>query len=104
MRSPSREWSPDDLTGGPLDDILREARRTAPGLRVRRPTVPHPGDDDNVYVLTVGSWEERVQLDTGRNGGPTFVVDGVDVSRTVDPAEALAAVRRELAAAVPPED
>jgi hypothetical protein len=43
-----RPWGPDDLTGGPVDDVFAQVRVVVPGLVVERLQVNHPADDDNV--------------------------------------------------------
>ncbi|MGC0423511.1 hypothetical protein [Embleya sp. AB8] len=89
-----RLWGPADRSGGPLDDVLGGARRLLRGLTVERLRVTHPGDDDNVYFLSVGS--ARVQVDSGPHGQAPFIVEGLIRTDTPDPAEALAAVCREF--------
>ncbi|WP_457033225.1 hypothetical protein [Kitasatospora sp. P5_F3] len=91
-----RVWGPADRSGGPLDDVVDGARRVLPGLRVERLQVTHPGDDDNVYFLSVGSGVGCVQVDSGEQGQPPFVVEGASRTDTSDPAEALAAVCGEF--------
>jgi len=84
-----RPWSSTDRTGGPLDGLLDRVRETYPHLIAERLEVAHPGDDDNVYFL--GDHErglDRVQLDTGPDGQPQFIIEAEQRHATSDPDEA----------------
>jgi hypothetical protein len=98
-----RPWGPADRSGGPLDDVVDGARPVLPDLRVERLQVTHPGDDDNVYFLRVGSGVDCGQVDSGEQGRPPFVVEGASRTDTSDPVEALAAVCREFGVAGKPQ-
>ncbi|MFB7911595.1 hypothetical protein ACFC1T_34700 [Kitasatospora sp. NPDC056076] len=89
-----RLWGTADRSGGPLDAVLGGARRLLPGLTVERLQVTHPGDDDNVYFLSIDS--SCVQVDSGPHGRAPFIVEGVTRTETSDPAEAFAAVCAEF--------
>ncbi|TCO65399.1 hypothetical protein EV192_1011191 [Actinocrispum wychmicini] len=91
-----RVWGPADRSGGVLDDVFVDARRVVPGLRVERLQATHPGDDDNVYFLSVGSGTDCIQVDSGQCGQAPFIVEGVTRTDTSDPAEVLAAICREF--------
>ncbi|MFG2335376.1 hypothetical protein [Streptomyces yangpuensis] len=93
----TRSWEQGDLTGGPADQIFAEVRQTVPGLIIERLAVTRPADDDNVYFLGDGAVLDRVQVDTGPDGQPPFLVE-TDFSRveTSDVVEAVAAVSAGL--------
>jgi len=78
-------WTSDHRTGGPLDAVLDAVRAQLPGLIIHRLNVPHPVDDDSVYLL--GDVEEynRVQVDTRDGGQPPFLIEGTHGSRPPRP-------------------
>jgi hypothetical protein len=90
-----RFWGPDDVTGGPVDEVFAQVRRMVPGLMAERLEVAHAGDDDNVYFLGDGGGLDRVQLDTGRGGRPPFVIEARDHNQVValDVVEAVVTIR-----------
>lgn len=95
----TRQWGPDDLAGGPVDQVFAQVRARVPGLAVARLAVAHAGDDDNVYFLGGSSAPDLVQVDTGPGGLPPFLVEadgraGRVTARGV--AEAVAAVVARL--------
>ncbi|MEU4091716.1 hypothetical protein [Streptomyces sp. NPDC026673] len=63
---------------------------------IERLAVAHANDDDNVYYLGDAAILDRVQLDTGPDGQPPFLVEADDRVVTSDVAEAVAAVSRGL--------
>jgi hypothetical protein len=85
-----------DRTGGPLDQILDELHTQIPGLVVERLQQPHPGDDDNVYFLGIGSDLDRVQVDTAPGGQPPFLIEADQRLQTADPAHATATIHTWL--------
>jgi hypothetical protein len=87
-----RPWGPDDLTGGPVDQVFAQVRRVVPRLVVERLQVMHPGDDDNVYFLGDEHGLDRVQVDTCPGGRPPFLIEAGERFETSDAAEAAAAV------------
>jgi hypothetical protein len=88
--SRGRPWGPGDLTGGPVDQVLARVRVVVPGLEVVRLLVTHPADDDNVYFLGDEHGVDRVQIDTGANGRPPFLIEAEERFETSDVAEAAA--------------
>lgn len=88
----TRSWASGDLTGGPVDQVFAQVRRAVPGLVIERLAITHAGDDDNVYYLGDGSVRDRVQLDTGPDGRPPFLVEADHRVEALDVAEAVAAV------------
>jgi hypothetical protein len=87
-----RPWGPDDLTGGPVDEVFAQVRVVVPGLVVERLQVMHPGDDDNVYFLGDEHGLDRVQIDTCSGGRSPFLIEAGERFETSDVAEATAAV------------
>jgi hypothetical protein len=85
----SRPWSPDDRTGGPLDDILHSVQARFPDATVSRMVGSHPADDDNVFWLQRTGVE--VQIDTGPAGTPPFMVEGDEPGTRLDTDDAEAA-------------
>ncbi|MDX3078081.1 hypothetical protein [Streptomyces sp. MI02-7b] len=63
---------------------------------IERLAVAHANDDDNVYYLGDAAILDRVQLDTGPDGQPPFLVEADDRVVTSDVAEAVAAASRGL--------
>ncbi|MFE9694469.1 hypothetical protein [Micromonospora sp. NPDC005806] len=92
----SRAWKASDRTGGPLDDLLDALRQQHPDLAVERLGKTHPADDDNVYFLGLGHVANIVQVDTGPDGQPPFVIEAEDRVDASSPAEALAAIQTRL--------
>jgi hypothetical protein len=90
--SRGRPWGPGDLTGGPVDEILARVRATVPGLTVERLQVTHSGDDDNVYFLGDEHDVDCVQIDTGADGRPPFLIEAGERFETSDVAEAASVV------------
>src|SRR5687768_7629956 len=70
----SRPYQPEDLTGGPLDGILRSVQARFPDAAASRMVATHPADDDNVFWVKRAGVE--VQIDTGDRGAPPFTVEG----------------------------
>ncbi|WP_055588354.1 hypothetical protein [Peterkaempfera griseoplana] len=95
---------PDDLTGGPVDQVFSQVRRAVPGLVIERLAVTHAGDDDNVYFLGDEGIRDRVQLDTGPAGQPPFLVEADSRMVTSEVAEAVATVVAWLGSDVGPGD
>jgi 2'-5' RNA ligase len=95
-RFPTREWRPADRAGGPLDDVLDQLRRRHPDLRVERLSPSHPGDDDNVYVVGLAGRDRGVQVHTGPDGQPPYLVEADDRVDTSEPAEVIAAIETGL--------
>ncbi|MFB9238454.1 hypothetical protein ACFFWC_23480 [Plantactinospora siamensis] len=91
-----RAWKASDRTGGPLDDLLDALRRQHPTLVVERLGKTHPTDDDNVYFLGLGHVANIVQVDTGPNGQPPFLIEAEDRVYASNPTEALTAVQTRL--------
>jgi len=87
-----RPWGPDDLTGGPADEVFARVRAAVPGVVVERLQVMHPGDDDNVYFLGDGHGLDRVQVDTCPGGRPPFLIEAEARFETSDVAGAAAVV------------
>jgi hypothetical protein len=88
----SRRWGPDDLAGGPIDELLARVRAVVPGLVVEQLKVTHPADDGNVYFLGDEHGLDRVQVDTGPSGRPPFLLEAEERFETSDVAEAAAVV------------
>ena len=88
VTSRGRPWGPDDLTGGPVDEVFARVRVVAPGLVVGRLRVRYPVDDDNVYFLGDEHGPDRVQIDTGPAGQPPFLIEAEGRFETSDVAEA----------------
>jgi hypothetical protein len=93
----ARIWAASDRTGGPLDELFDGLRSEFPPLVIERLVMPHPGDDDNVYWLTIGPpprlhGPETVQVDTGEGGSAPFSLEGErkdgEMAETSDPAAA----------------
>lgn len=93
----ARIWAASDLTGGPLDGVFEGLRSEFPPLVIERLVMSHPGDDDNVYWLTIGPpprlhGPETVQVDTGEGGCAPFLLEGErddgEWAETKDPAAA----------------
>jgi hypothetical protein len=88
----------------PVDRVFGVVQRATPGVTIERLIVTHPGDDDNVWRLSVGPqpWatgQRNVQIDTAPGGTPPFLVEGDDEGQrleTSDPAEAAEAILRWL--------
>ncbi|MBV1856608.1 hypothetical protein [Catellatospora tritici] len=72
----TRPWSPENRTGGPVDDLLDGVRARFPRLVVERLVLAHAGDDDNVYFLGDAEHFDRVQVDTHPGGNAPFLVEG----------------------------
>jgi hypothetical protein len=87
-----RPWGPDDLTGGPVDEVFARIRTVVPRLVVERLEVMHPSDDDNVYFLGDEHGLDRIQVDTHPGGRPPFLIEATERFETSDAAEAAAAV------------
>jgi hypothetical protein len=72
--SGARQWTASDRTGRPIDEVFDGLRSEFPKLAIERLVMPHPGEDTNVYWLTIGPQppglrgRETVQLDTGEDG------------------------------------
>ena len=92
-----RSWGVGDLTGGPLDEVLRLVRVEVPDLVVERLVMPYPGDDDNVYFLERAAVPARVvQIDTHEDGKPTFYLEAEDRAESDDAAAAAGMVVHAL--------
>jgi hypothetical protein len=72
---PHRVWLPTYRTGGPLDTVLEEVRRRRPGVVVERLQLSYATDDDNVYFLSDDQHADCIQVDTGPDGNPPFVIN-----------------------------
>jgi hypothetical protein len=81
-----------------LDQVLARVRAALPWLVVERLEVTHPADDDNVYFLGEEHGAGRVQIDTGDDGRPPFVIEAQERFETSDVAEAVAVVSSWLGA------
>lgn len=91
-----RLWAFTDRTGGPVDDLFDQLRQHVPDLIVERLEVTHPGDDDNVYFLGNAAGFDLVQLDTGPEGRPPFLIEATQRIETHDLAEAVGTIRAWL--------
>jgi hypothetical protein len=87
----------------PIQDLIARVRASVPTVNIERLSVTHPGDDNNVWWLWIGSAtratdQRSVQVDTNADGDTPFVVEGDDGQRlkTTDVAEATAVVLRWL--------
>ncbi|MER7275863.1 hypothetical protein ABT369_15530 [Dactylosporangium sp. NPDC000244] len=80
-------WSAQDTTGGPLDEVFRALREELPDLTIERVRRTHPGDDDNVWWLTLAEADSDVQIDSAEGGEPPFVLES-----DTDPARRVATV------------
>lgn len=82
LASGARRWTETDRTGGPIDEVFDGLRPEFPNLVIERLEMPHPGDDTNVYWLTIGPQppgprgRETVQVDTGEDGSIPFFLEG----------------------------
>jgi hypothetical protein len=95
----SRSWTPNDRTGGPLDDILRSVQTRFPDATVSRMVGTFPADDDNVFWVNRPGVE--VQIDTWPGGAGPFIVESdAPGSRfdTDDPVAAAEGISRLLEA------
>ncbi len=63
-----------------------------PGLVVERLQVTHAADDDNVYFLGDEDDADRVQIDTGADGRPPFLIEAEGRFETPDITEAASVV------------
>ena len=70
-----QSWGPNDLVGGPVDEILRGLHVLFQDLRVERLSVTHTGDDNNVWFITRPSRAVEVQLDSMPSGMPPFLLE-----------------------------
>jgi len=59
---------------------------------IERLAVTNPVDDDNVYFVGDESAVDRVQVDTGPDGQPPFLIEADDRVVTSEVAEAVATV------------
>ena len=59
---------------------------------VERLQVRHPGDGDNAYFIGDPSGMDRVQIDTGLNGQPPFIIEAHERFETSNPAQASAII------------
>jgi hypothetical protein len=91
-----RPWGPDDLIGGPVDEVFAAVRRAVPGLTVERLKVTHAADDDNVYFLGDERGLDRVQVGTAPGGEPPFLIEADDRVEVSDVAEAAGAICTRL--------
>jgi hypothetical protein len=88
----SRLWGPDDRTGGPLDDIVASVRERFPDAAVSRMVGTYSGDDDNVYWVQRSGTE--VQIETGTDGAPPFIVESDTPDTRLDTEDANVAEER----------
>jgi len=93
---PTDDWSPNDRTGAPLDDVLDELRRRHPDLWVERLTAVRKGDDHNVYFIGGADLRHIVQVDTDRDGRPPFIIEADDRVSASEPAETVDAIEARL--------
>ena len=90
-------WGPENLTGGPIDDIFGQLRRLHRDLVVERMAANRPSDDDNVFWIGTASEFEIVQVDTWPGGRPPFYLeDDRGQMQTSDVAEAVAMIHGAL--------
>lgn len=68
-------WGPADLTGGPVDEIFADLRRSFDDIHIERLTVTHPADDDNVWYITRVGRRGELQLDSAPGGAPPFLLE-----------------------------
>jgi hypothetical protein len=74
--------------------VLAQVRAAVPGLVVERLEARHPADDDNVYFLGDEHGLDRVQVDTGDDGRPPFLIEAEErfgTSGVVEAAEVVSA-------------
>ena|SRR5215472_12654028 len=93
-----RPWTKADRTGGLIDEVFSELRELVPGVIIERLEVTHPADDDNVYFIGDQHQFDRVQVDTYRDGQPSFLIENENGLRyeTTDPTEAVSLIRNWL--------
>jgi hypothetical protein len=77
----ARPWTPDDRTGGPIDEVFAGLRAEFRVLVIERFVGTYPAADDNVFWLSLGPSPrfrggESVQVDTWPDGRPPFLLEG----------------------------
>jgi hypothetical protein len=61
--------------GDPVEVVLARLRQHRPAIRIERLRVKYPADDDNLWFIggTAGS---KVQIETGPDHAPPFLIEG----------------------------
>jgi hypothetical protein len=77
-------WGPNDVTGGPVDELLMALRNSFDGLKVERLSVAHLADDNNVWFITETTRNIDVQLDSMPDGRPPFLLESDDARTRAD--------------------
>jgi hypothetical protein len=78
-------WGPNNVTGGPVDQLFIALRNSFDGLKIERLSVPHAADDNNVWFITETSRNIDVQLDSMPDGALPFLLESDDArTRTED--------------------
>jgi hypothetical protein len=95
-------WTPENRTGGALDEVLDGLRKSFPDLVVMRLKELHPGDDDNVWFLTLPNAASDVQLDTNVGGRPPFLLESNSQRTSTDNATEALHVLVEWLRELPP--
>jgi hypothetical protein len=81
-------------SGGPVDEIFDLVRRARPEIGIERLQVAHPVDADGLWYFRVSA-KRNVQIESGQDGQPPFLVEGGEAGQrmtTDDPHEAADAV------------
>lgn len=68
-------WDSSDLTGGPVDHIFAALRTAFPDIHIRRISMTHAADDDNVWFIKRQSGTVELQLDSTSSGNPPFLLE-----------------------------
>lgn len=68
-------WGPEDLTGGPIDDVFAALRARFGDLWVERLRVTHAGDDDNLWYLGRHGSDGNVQIECGPSWRPPYTLE-----------------------------
>jgi hypothetical protein len=93
-------WGDRDQTRGPLDEVFAALRGAFPDLRIKRVTVTHPADDDNVWFIARSGHDLDLQIDSAPDGAPPFLLESHnDRTSTDDVREAIGWLTRWLAEA-----
>jgi hypothetical protein len=83
-------WDLAHAVGGPVDQIFAGLRELFADLQVRRLTVTHAADDDNVWYIRRTMNPDEVQLDSMPGGAPPFLLESdTATARTDQVAEAI---------------
>jgi hypothetical protein len=69
---------PDDLTGGPVDELLTRLESAFPDAVIERLHATRAADDNNVWFIRSSTESSaEVQVDCHPGGHPPFTLEGV---------------------------